>query len=494
MPHIFISYSRKNQRYVRGLAEDIRQRGFDVWLDDRIDYGDRWWRTIVKAIEDCAAFVVVMSPDAEKSEWVEREVLLAQREGKPIFPVLLEGKEFALLITTQFVNVTGGKLPADDFYDRIAAVITPAQVSGAWITPPKQNIIKPTTYVIGILVLVAVIVIGAIMLTNLSGNDNATPTTAVAQNPTATPDDTTSTLSGFQQLQTTEAEQTQAAATQTAFLIATENQIQSANATAIAQQSGATETAAFATLIALSATPTLSSEQLALTPVARNADWTPVERNFDGITMVLVPAGCFMMGSTVYSDEQPVQRQCFERPFWIDKYEVAQAHFRRLGGTQANPPAFTGDDRPVEGVTWFEARDYCERRGMRLPTEAEWEYAARGPESLVYPWGNEFNADNVVYFGNSNGQAAEVGSRLGGASWVRALDMSGNVWEWVSSLYQDHPYNADHESNSDTSSLRVLRGGAWDGNDTGDLRAAHRSGVNPDYGGSYIGFRCARSS
>ncbi len=105
MAHVFISYSRKNPDYARKLAEDIRKHGFDVWIDDRIDYGDRWWRTIVQAIEDCAAFVVVMSLASENSEWVEREVLLGQREKKPIFPLLLDSSGFALLITTQYADI-----------------------------------------------------------------------------------------------------------------------------------------------------------------------------------------------------------------------------------------------------------------------------------------------------------------------------------------------------------------------------------------------------
>lgn len=80
--HVFISYSRKDQTYTRNLADDLRKRGFDVWLNDRIDFGDRWWRTIVRAIRACAAFVVVMTPESEKSERVEREVHLALRERR----------------------------------------------------------------------------------------------------------------------------------------------------------------------------------------------------------------------------------------------------------------------------------------------------------------------------------------------------------------------------------------------------------------------------
>ncbi|TVR19435.1 MAG: hypothetical protein EA396_12540, partial [Anaerolineaceae bacterium] len=164
------------------------------------------------------------------------------------------------------------------------------------------------------------------------------------------------------------------------------------------------------------------------TPITRNDDWTPVERDFDGITMVQVPAGCFMMGYDGEGGEQ-----CFDEPFWIDKYPVTNRQYGSSG-------FWSGDDLPRESVNWFDARDFCEARGGRLPTEAEWEYSARGPDGWIYPWGNEFFANNVV---NSGGRTADVGSRPGGVSWVGALDMSGNVWEWTSSLFEPYPYDAD---------------------------------------------------
>jgi formylglycine-generating enzyme required for sulfatase activity len=229
--------------------------------------------------------------------------------------------------------------------------------------------------------------------------------------------------------------------------------------------------------------------------------------------MALVPAGCFMMGSdSGDSDEQPVHEQCVES-FYIDRTEVTQADFERLGGVKANANRFDGADRPVERITWFEARDFCDLREARLPTEAEWEYAARGPDARVYPWGDDFVADNVVYEGNSNSQTANVGSRPGGASWVGAVDLSGNVWEWVSTIYgvdndfdynfnesgerlYPYPYTDDdgREDNSDNrSAVRVLRGGSWNGLDSG-VRAANRGRYYPVDSYNFFGFRCALSN
>jgi len=231
----------------------------------------------------------------------------------------------------------------------------------------------------------------------------------------------------------------------------------------------------------------------ALTPMARNADWTPLERDLNGVTMVLVPAGCFDMGSDDgASDERPVHEICFDEPFWIDKYEVTNAQFADFGGQAGRSSNWKGADLPRERITWFEAVTFCELRGARLPTEAEWEYAARGPDNLVYPWGNAWNPDNANWAGTSPDQTFAVGSFSQGASWVGALDMSGNVREWMSSLDEDYPYSDNHESNSDTSSLRVLRGGSFF-NSSSNLRAATRFRFSPDFVNDSFGFRCARS-
>jgi acyl carrier protein len=123
--HVFISYSREDRAYARELADDLRRCGFEPWIDDRIDYGDRWWRTVVRAIHDCACFVVVMTPDSDESEWVEREVHVALRREKPLFPLLLRGEEFALLITRQYTDVTSGQMPPQDFYERLGRVVFP---------------------------------------------------------------------------------------------------------------------------------------------------------------------------------------------------------------------------------------------------------------------------------------------------------------------------------------------------------------------------------
>jgi len=134
MSHIFISYSRKNQTYARALADELLRRGFDVWIDDQIDYGDRWQKVIFKAIDDCAAIIILMTPDSLESEWVEREYNYAHKRKKPQFPVLLEGEEFPFYVTAHFVDVRNGNLPKDDFFVKLQRIIKPKGSRGEEIT------------------------------------------------------------------------------------------------------------------------------------------------------------------------------------------------------------------------------------------------------------------------------------------------------------------------------------------------------------------------
>ncbi|MBK8026130.1 MAG: SUMF1/EgtB/PvdO family nonheme iron enzyme [Chloroflexi bacterium] len=222
---------------------------------------------------------------------------------------------------------------------------------------------------------------------------------------------------------------------------------------------------------------------------ATNADWTPQSATISGVEMVLVPPGCFMMGSDEgRRDERPAHEICFEHAYWIDKYEVTNAVY-------GSPGNFQGDDRPRENLLWSEARDHCASRGARLPTEAEWEYAARGPDGLTYPWGNELIAENLVFDQNSNGETQSVGSRPAGASWVDAMDMSGNVFEFVSSIYARYPFDPTdgREDLTDLQAPRVYRGGINSYIDNG-AGTTIRFRLGADERNWFIGFRCARST
>jgi len=133
MSHIFISYSHSDSVYAHKLAKALKRAGFSVWIDEKIEEGEQWFTTITKAITDSAAIIVIMSSQAEESEWVQKEILLAKREEKPIFPLLLEGKDFDLLIDIQHIDVKNGKLPKSNFYDRLGK-----------LSPRRQSLRTPT--------------------------------------------------------------------------------------------------------------------------------------------------------------------------------------------------------------------------------------------------------------------------------------------------------------------------------------------------------------
>jgi formylglycine-generating enzyme required for sulfatase activity len=240
-------------------------------------------------------------------------------------------------------------------------------------------------------------------------------------------------------------------------------------------------------------------------------------RPADGMEMVYVPGGTFQMGSTnaeinaafEQCEQDNVSGECVrswfenESPrhpvtldsFWIDKTEVTNDQFERFvqatdyrtdaenEGTgwvyrarswsevhgadwqHPNGPETSISDRmdhPVVQVSWNDATTYCQWAGGRLPTEAEWEYAARGPDGHKYPWGNDPPDDTLLNYNYNVGDTTEVGSYPGGASWVEAVDMAGNVWEWVADWQHQYPSEAQtNPKGPETGYYKVLRGGSW---------------------------------
>jgi len=262
--------------------------------------------------------------------------------------------------------------------------------------------------------------------------------------------------------------------------------------------------------------------------------------------MALVPAGPFKMGNKpdkVWDhDEAPAHTVLMEE-FYIDAMEVTNtqytaflnevgnqverqatwldagdedARIHEIGGQWVADAGY--ENHPVVEVTWYGARAFCEWAGKRLPSEAEWEKAARGPESYTYPWGNEFDSSLV----NGDDETLEdpytipctptccdgydgtapVGSFPGGASPYGVLDLSGNVWEWVYDTYDPNYFNHSPDSNpiADSSAgdvpwvERVYRGGSWNDINADSLLTYHRASDLPTVSTYNIGFRCAADS
>jgi formylglycine-generating enzyme required for sulfatase activity len=493
MARFFISYSRVDQKpFTEEFAKRLRRVYGDasVWYDAGLTGGQRWWDEILRQIAAAEVFIYLLSPESVGSSYCQAELAEARRLHKKILPVLIRDRTPIPpgLQAVQYVPMFRG-FTADAMDDLHASIRrlealpvntapptspqpTPCPTP-APTTPPPQPAIRPAQpptsgpnrRVIGFGVLAVAVIAVVLILAALSGlfgggdpTPAPSPTTAIAAQSTETP-----TLTGFEQLQTVEAQGTHAAETQAALILTAEQeQIMNADASATARQFGITETAARATLLALSFTPTLTPTNRPTntpTPSATPTDpptntpilptntpapptvtptpdpldatftagdsndlWTPIEREIGGDPYVYVPAGCFMMGSTDeqlevavqqcvadgfdeadcrrwYGDEQPVHRVCLST-FWIGQTEVTNAQYQRCVDAGAcetsglvDDSDFNGPDQPVVEVSWNDAQAYAEWLSAEtgetctLPTEAQWEYAARGPQGVVYPWG-----------------------------------------------------------------------------------------------------------
>jgi formylglycine-generating enzyme required for sulfatase activity len=220
------------------------------------------------------------------------------------------------------------------------------------------------------------------------------------------------------------------------------------------------------------------------------------------IEMCLVPPGSFMMGKdSGHDNEKPIHPQILKQPYWIGVHPVTndqwQTAVAKSNGVVKVPEwAEWYNDRrkaydPVIGVTWYQCAAFVRWLSGEwdLPTEMEWEYAARGLDNLTYPFGNDFKPDLVVYNENSNSSTKAVNGRPKGVSWVGAHDMCGNILEWTSSIYQRYPYKVNNGSENMNSDLnRVLRGGSWI-DQAENVSANHRGHYDPTGWLIIAGFR-----
>jgi len=218
-----------------------------------------------------------------------------------------------------------------------------------------------------------------------------------------------------------------------------------------------------------------------------------------------------------YGDESPAHPVTLAA-FWIDQTEVTNNQYQQceLAGVCTSPTErgshYRSDyygteeyaDYPVIFVTRGQAMAYCGWVGGRLPTEAQWEYAARGADSSIFPWGNTFDGTRLNYcdvncdagpndpaIDDGHADTAPVGSFPSGASWIGALDMAGNVREWVDGWYGSYTPDAQTDpTGPERGELIIPRGGSWIDNPS-IVRSANRGGNTPDYYRDYYGFRCA---
>ncbi len=244
----------------------------------------------------------------------------------------------------------------------------------------------------------------------------------------------------------------------------------------------------------------------------------------DGAAVVYVPAGDFLMGSEdslAFPDEEGPEHTVYLDAYWIYKYEVTNAQYADFLNAMESSQTRTGlplldvnssdvrimetggqwvaqagyADHPVVMVSWYGAQSYCKWAGGGLPTEAQWEKAARGTDGRRYPWGNADPTCSLAQFEDCSSGTRPVGSFPDGASPYGALDMAGNVWEWVADWYDRNYYSqspGENPTGPASGNTHVFRGGSW-GASTWALRVVRRGDAEPDFMHDNYGFRCRLS-
>jgi len=262
------------------------------------------------------------------------------------------------------------------------------------------------------------------------------------------------------------------------------------------------------------------SNAVNLVPVGKNScGYEEYRHEKTGIVLLKIPAGSFNMGSEdAELDERPVHK-VYLNEYYIGKYEITNAQYKKFCDTTKREypkePNFAGiknyfekyPEYPVCNISWEDARAFCAWSGLRLPTEAEWEKAARGNDGRKYPWGNEEcdagDKYRCNFFGNYTQYAkrdgymytSPVGFYSNGVSPYGCLDMAGNVWEWCADWYNAAYYGQspkDNPQGPQSGTDRTIRGGSWT-NENGGIRSANRDLCWPTERLSSFGFRVALS-
>jgi len=460
MPQVFLSYSRKDLEFVEKLAGDLKKSGFEVWYDlSGLAGGAHWRREIEAAIKNSQYIVVVLSPDSVESEWVEREFLFASDRARPIIPVMYRTCELPMnYLNLNYIDFRGNKYREN--FDELLEALNVESAAG---TLPPSGSGKPSFPLkTGLIIAVAAALLGILwFVIDRKPADDVQPVTATAPPSEISP--------------TTE--------------------IAPASSVPVDVPPD-TITPAPADI----STPTL-------TPFP--AEISDADPSGNPISMRLVPEGEFTMGSNSGDPEEKPAHTVFLDAFYMDTYEVTNALYKAcVSAGICEPPQKNSsygetdyygnpdfDNYPVVQVTWFQSQAYCEWRGAYLPSEAQWEKAARGTDGRPYPWGEGISCNLAGYEGCSR-DVEHVGDHPNGISPFGIHDMAGNAWEWVADWYSEKYYRDSPASNPlgpVDGTHRVMRGGTWD-SPAENLQTFNRLKFRPAYFTEGIGFRCAREA
>jgi formylglycine-generating enzyme required for sulfatase activity len=485
MAMIFLSYSREDLATMHRIEQALQQAGATVWTDEDLTPGtSNWTKAIDKSLKECDAVVALLSPTAYHSKWVDSECGKAAAYGKEIFPILIEGdpRDAVPLSMWGIQRIDVRK----NFNAGIEELITALQLrdnDNPTEDPPPDDLEpedKPTQSMIWLLaVIILVVLLGAWGIYKIIDGKGLSDPVVVQSVPVEAPVET--------------------------------------NVPTVSDLVNSTPSKAPE---AIDIDPATVTPEVISQPVPDLGLGSTRVADTDGMELVYVPEGMFTMGGNGGEEDEKPEHVVYLDAFWIDKFEVTNEQYAQCTATgRCEVPEDTEyfnsslfDNHPVVNVTYPQAQDYCKWAGRRLPTEAEWEKAARGTDGRLYPWGDEFdsafvNADDEIAEDefkvdcSHNGcdgymKTSPIGQFPKGESPYGALDMAGNVWEWTSDWYDAKYYDESPEKNPfgpSSGSQRVLRGGSWyAGEDL--LRVVNRGFGFPAVQGFDLGFRCAISA
>jgi formylglycine-generating enzyme len=487
----FISYSRHNSDFALRLARDLKAAGSDVWFDQLdIPTGARWDDEIEKGLDKSKIFLIILSPESIESQNVKDEIGYAIDAGKQILPVVLKNCNVPFRLRRfQYVDFTNK--PYEDSLAEIKQLLTsseklgivrgdkedegPVEIPAEPAVPEKiidenksapqekpRGKLAPWVIIAGVVIIcVAVIAIGIGLVLN-----SPSTTTTIPAGPA-------SSFAGA----------------------------------GIPTQANVNNPAAPTEIL----TPANTSISSSTFPVNQ----TEIVDS-KGVSMRLVPSGSFSMG---YGNGDPATGETAVHTvnvsaFYMDKYLVTNASYKQcVDGGSCQPPvdsssatrtSYYGNSEfaayPVINVNWDMANVYCTWRGARLPSEAEWEKAARGIDGRIWPWGTAAPDSTRADFNGTD--TTKVSGFESGKSPSGIYDMAGNVWEWVADWYQAKYYATLGNTASDPlgpdspdkGTGRVIRGGGWWKSSGGSIRSTLRNSSDPSKAYKFVGFRCARST
>jgi hypothetical protein len=504
MSYIFISYSKKNHQYAYPLAEFLQEQGFDVWIDKiGIEYGVNWWKAIVKGVRGCGAMLVLMTPESEASEWVEKEVFIGLELKKPMFPLLLNGNRWDLFITTQYIDVSAFTMPDTDFLKQIGKHVTPKKQIGRNQSPVTEQDRTNTAFsmddAIGLFTQAfrakdwaqSLEILGQM---RASGEDPSPIDPDYYEDKVRTALKMANCERVYQRLLKV------AEITEPHQLLNSLELIWKECPDYDPQGLAAQTQQAIAKITPPSAKSAITDSSKGI-PAKHSKVPAILPSPFEWIT---IPTGKVTLET----------RQTYDVPtFQIAKYPVTNAQYQvfveakdgytdvkwwdflkealewRKGNAKSLDTRFKGDDLPRTNVTWYDCIAFCRwlsakvDENISLPTEQQWQRAAQGNDGREYPWGNGFDKSRANTSESGIRQVTPVTQYLNGASPFGVIDMAGNVWEWCLSDY-GNPSSISINANSGYS----LRGGSWK-NFQDMAHSAYRNGIYPLYRFSNFGFR-----